>query len=56
MNNITWSVGAVGYANADDSVFIGGIWIVNQIMAAAWNGQLNRINYMARGIPEEGES
>lgn len=55
MNNITWSVGE-GYANADDSAIIDGIWIANQIVAAAQNGQLNRVNYMAGSMPEEGES
>ncbi|OJJ43546.1 hypothetical protein ASPZODRAFT_73964 [Penicilliopsis zonata CBS 506.65] len=55
MNNISWSIGD-GYANIDSGAIVDGIWIANQSVAAAQNGQLNRINYMAGGMPEEGES
>ncbi|QKX53708.1 uncharacterized protein TRUGW13939_00788 [Talaromyces rugulosus] len=55
MNNITWSIGH-GYANFDNGAIIDGIWIANQTVAAARNGQLNRVHYMAGSMPEEGES
>ncbi|PYH97875.1 alpha/beta-hydrolase [Aspergillus ellipticus CBS 707.79] len=55
MNNISWSIGEA-YANADSGAIIDGIWIANQSVAAARNGQLNRVNYMAGSMPEEGQS
>jgi hypothetical protein len=55
MNNITWSIGH-GYANSDNGAIIDGVWIANQTVAAARNGQLNQIHYMAGSMPEEGES
>ncbi|KAJ5536021.1 hypothetical protein N7513_009207 [Penicillium frequentans] len=55
MNNITFSVGS-GYDNYDEGAIIDGVWIANQSVAAARNGQLNRIHFMSGSMPEEGES
>lgn len=55
MNNITWSIGH-GYANSDNGAIIDGVWIANHTVAAARNGQLNRVHYMAGSMLEEGES
>lgn len=53
--NISYSIGE-SYANVDDSAMIDGIWVTNSSVAAARNGQLNRIHFMAGSMPEEGES
>jgi len=55
MNNITFNIGS-GYDNYDEGAIIDGIWISNQSIAAARNGQLNRIHFMSGSMPEEGES
>ena len=54
-NNITWSAGP-GYKNIDRNAIVDGVWIANQTVAAAYNGQLNRIHYMAGSMPDEGSS
>lgn len=55
MGNISWSV-APGWRNTDSGAIIDGIWIVNNSIAAAKAGQLNRIHFMSGSMPEEGES
>lgn len=55
MSNISWSVGS-GYDNYDDGAIIDGIWIANNDVAAAKNGELNRIHFMSGSMPDEGQS